>query len=85
VSLVAENHANEFRLSDLSGEKSIKISANNLYGEFLEAIRIMDSGLFDFDKMITHTYAIDDVLDAFEIMKNKDRQPTQKVVILPWE
>ena len=35
--------------------------------------------------MITHTYAIDDVLDAFEIMKNKDRQPTQKVVILPWE
>ena len=85
VSLVAENHANEFRLSDLSGEKSIKISANNLYGEFLEAIRIMDSGLFDFDKMITHTFAIDDVLEAFDIMKNKDRQPTQKVVILPWE
>lgn len=84
VSLTADSDKISFSMSDLSGERSIIVSANNLYGDFIEAVRIINSSKFDFSKMITHTYKIDDVYKGFDTLKNKDITHAQKVVILPW-
>ncbi len=85
VSLVAGKNPVNFSLSMLSGERSVTVSANNLYDDFLEAIRLMNTGKIDFGKMVTHTYGIDNVKTAFDTVINKDVTNAVKVAILPWE
>ena len=46
-------------------------------------IKLIENGIVNARKMITHTYALEDVQKGFDVMLSKDRNRVMKVVIKP--
>ena len=83
VNLVVNNTKICYRLLDLAGERRVTSSANNRTEDFLLGIKLIANGTVNARKMITHTFALEDVQKGFDVMLQKDKQPVMKVVIRP--
>lgn len=81
VNLVANSTQISCLLKDLSGERCIKGSSNNLYDDFLLGIRLMAAGRIQAKPMITHHFSLEDVNKGFELLFNKTVSGAVKVVI----
>jgi threonine dehydrogenase-like Zn-dependent dehydrogenase len=69
----------------LAGERRLLTSANNPYGDFPRAIRLLGSGSLSVKSLITHRFALDQAPQAFELMLRKGQEEVFKVVITPNE
>jgi L-iditol 2-dehydrogenase len=78
-------HEKPFPLApiELSGERSIISAANNRYPEFPEAIELLGSGRVVVDPLVTHRFPLEDVMEGFQTMIEKDKRGAFKVVIQP--
>ncbi len=83
VNLVVNNTKLRYQLLDLAGERRIVSSANNRTEDFIMGIKLIENGIVNARKMITHTYALEDVQKGFDVMLSKDRNRVMKVVIKP--
>ena len=83
VNLVVNKTKTPYKLIDLAGEKRVISSANNRVEDFLLGIKLIDSGVVNAQKMITHKFSIDDVQKGFDTLLDKEHTGALKVVINP--
>lgn len=83
VNLVVNRTGITYKLMDLAGEKRVISSANNRVEDFLLGIKLINSGIVNAKKMITHRFSLGDVQKGFDVMLNKERTGALKVVINP--
>jgi len=83
VNLVSHTDTLPYRLMDISGEKHITGSSNNLYGDVLIAISLLASGRVQVQPLITHRVALADVSQGFELLLDRALSRALKVIVLP--
>jgi len=83
VNLVAADDTAVYSQMDLSSERRIMCSANSKYDDYLDGIKLMESGRFNAKPLITHRFGIDDAQKAFDCMIDKEKHGAMKVVIIP--
>jgi threonine dehydrogenase-like Zn-dependent dehydrogenase len=83
VNLVANFEKAEYRLVALSGERSIRSSANNPFGDFQLVLKLMESGRLDANPMITHVLPLHDVGMAFSLLQDKTTTGAVKIILEP--
>ena len=83
VNLVAHNTPLTYSLMDVSGEKHITGSSNNLYEDVLTGIKLMAAGLVQVKPLITHRFPLRDAARGFELLLDRSGSDALKVVILP--
>ena len=67
----------------LSGERALLTSANSPYPDFAAAIELVASGRVNVDPLITHTFPIDQAVEAFAVAEAKEEHGAIKVLIAP--
>jgi 2-desacetyl-2-hydroxyethyl bacteriochlorophyllide A dehydrogenase len=67
----------------ISGDRSIRSLANNPYRNYQTALDLMKSGRADVKPMITHTYPLSEINEAFDIVTHKEENDAIKVIIHP--
>jgi 2-desacetyl-2-hydroxyethyl bacteriochlorophyllide A dehydrogenase len=68
----------------LSGERTVTVSANNMYEDFPEAIELAAAGKLNLKPMVTHTLPLEQVADGFKLMMDEaTRDSAVKVVVEP--
>ena len=65
----------------ISGERSIKTSANAMLSDFPRAVVLLESGMLKVDPLVTHRFPLSRALDAFAVACNKDQHGAIKVII----
>lgn len=65
----------------LSGERTIKTSANAMYADFSRVIALVAQGLIKVDPMITHRFPLRDGVEAFEAACNKSQTQAIKIIL----
>lgn len=81
VNLVANSREAAYRLVELSAERSIKSSSNNLYSDVLLGIDLMVAGRVKALPLITHHFPLDEVNRGFDVLYNKTDTGAVKVII----
>jgi L-iditol 2-dehydrogenase len=69
--------------ASLAGERTVTTSSNNLPEDFARGLELLASGQIVVEPMITHTFALSDALEAFEVARNKQSTGAIKVIIQP--
>jgi threonine dehydrogenase-like Zn-dependent dehydrogenase len=67
----------------LAGERSVTTSSNNLPEDFARGLELLASREIVVEPMITHTFALEDAEEAFEVAADKHRTGAIKVIIQP--
>jgi 2-desacetyl-2-hydroxyethyl bacteriochlorophyllide A dehydrogenase len=67
----------------ISGDRSMRSLANNPYRNYQTALDLMKSGRADVKPMITHTYPLSEINEAFDIVTHKEENDAIKVIIHP--
>jgi threonine dehydrogenase-like Zn-dependent dehydrogenase len=83
INLVANFEKAEYKLVALSGERSIRSSANNPFGDFQLVLRLMESGKLDANPMISHIFDLSDVAIAFNLLQEKTITGAVKIILEP--
>ncbi|TCL74118.1 L-iditol 2-dehydrogenase [Hydrogenispora ethanolica] len=83
VNLVANENEMDYQLLDLSGERSIRCSANNPFKDFPTTLRLMEAGRLQAKPLITHRFRLEQVKEAFELLWNKQKTNAMKVILYP--
>lgn len=83
VNLVVNKTKTPYKLMDLAGEKRVISSANNRVEDFVLGIKLIDAGVVNAKKMITHRFSLDDVQKGFDTVLDKEHTGALKVVINP--
>jgi threonine dehydrogenase-like Zn-dependent dehydrogenase len=83
VNLVANNNVSHYSLMDLAGEKTIVTSANNRYEDYLLGLSMIESGVINAKKMITHVLPLDEIQKGFDILLDKQQNDVMKIVLIP--
>lgn len=83
VNLVANNNVSHYSLMDLAGEKTIVTSANNRYEDYLLGLSLIETGIINAKKMITHLLALDEIQKGFDILLDKQQNEVMKIVLIP--
>jgi len=65
----------------LSGERTIRTSANAMYADFARAINLLAQGMVKVDPMITHRFDLCNGVKAFETACNRAQSQAIKVVL----
>lgn len=73
----------KIRLTDLSGERTITSSANNLYPEYTVAVKLLSSGRVKVKPFITHVFKLEEIEEAFKVALNKEEYEAIKIVVKP--
>ncbi|MEM2740156.1 MAG: alcohol dehydrogenase catalytic domain-containing protein [Candidatus Bathyarchaeia archaeon] len=82
--LVALNRLDiKLNLLDLSGERIITSSSNNLYHEYTAAVNLLSSGRVQVKPFITHIFKLDEIEEAFHVAIHKEEYEAIKVVLKP--
>jgi len=82
--LVALNRLDlKLNLLDLSGERIVTSSSNNLYHEYTVAVNLLSSGRVQVKPFITHTFRLDEVEEAFHVAIHKEEYEAIKVILKP--
>jgi threonine dehydrogenase-like Zn-dependent dehydrogenase len=73
----------EIALSSLmiSGERTVKTSANALLSDFPKAVDLLEAGMLKVDPLVTHRFPLGRAVDAFAVACNKDKNKAIKVII----
>jgi len=69
-------------LRALAGERTLTTAANFADGDLAEALRLVESGQVRVRPMITHRVPLARTPEAFELMRQKERHATMKVLIV---
>jgi len=69
-------------LRALAGERTLTTAANFADGDLAEALRLVESGQVRVRPMITHRVPLARAPEAFELMRQKERHATMKVLIV---
>lgn len=83
VNLVSHADRLTYSLMDISGEKHITGSSNNLYGDVLTAIKLLDAGRVQVKPLITHRVPLADVSSGFDLLLDRSKSNALKVIVLP--
>ncbi len=67
----------------ISGDRMIRSLANNPYRTFQTAVDLMASGRVDVKPMITHSFPLSQVNEAFDVVTHKVENEAVKVIIHP--
>jgi len=67
----------------MSGERSLITAANYAYADLFKAIKILEAGMVKMRPIITNRYSLDEVVEAFEVIENKEKTSAIKAVIFP--
>jgi 2-desacetyl-2-hydroxyethyl bacteriochlorophyllide A dehydrogenase len=65
----------------VSGERTIKSSANALLSDFPKAVALLEAGMLNVDALITHRFPLSRSIDAFDVACSKDRSKAIKIVL----
>lgn len=66
-----------------AGQRTVMTSANFKYAEFSTAIELLRSGRVDADPLVTHSFPIEQGVEAFRVAEQKQETHSIKVVINP--
>ena len=83
VNLVSGHEKINYSLNDLSGERKIMSSANNLYSDLVLAIKMLASGIIKARPLITHRFDLADIQQGFDILLDRRNNQALKVIIRP--
>jgi len=72
-----------YSLMDISGEKHITGSSNNLYSDVLTAIKLLAAGRVLVGPIITHRVPLTEVSKGFDILLDRSISNALKVIVLP--
>jgi len=67
----------------MAGERVVTTSSNNLRGDFEQGLRLLAEGRLRVEPMITHTFSLDDAVQAFYVAARKNETGAIKVIIHP--
>jgi len=67
----------------ISGDRMIRSLANNPYRDFQTAVDLMKSRRVKVKPMITHTYPLSEISEAFHVVTHKEEYDAIKVIIHP--
>jgi len=82
--LVALNRMDlKLNLLDLSGERIVTSSSNNLYHEYTMAVNLLSSGRIQVKPFITHIFKLDEIEEAFHVALHKDEYDAIKIILKP--
>lgn len=73
----------ELPLRLLAGERSLVVSANNTYSESHQALHLAAEGKVKLAEMVTHTFALEQAEQAFQVAEQKEEYGALKVVLKP--
>ena len=73
----------EYKLLDIAGERRIISSANNRTEDFLAGIQLIERGVVQAEKMISHIFSLQDIQKGFDLMMEKENASVMKIVICP--
>jgi threonine dehydrogenase-like Zn-dependent dehydrogenase len=65
----------------LSGERTLKMSANALYSDFPRALDLLASGKILVDPLISHRFPLTEGCDAFDVACNKSSTGAIKIIL----
>lgn len=83
VNLAVHDRKEDLNQIWTAGERMITTSANFRYEEFPIALELLYSGRVLAEPLITHRFPLEDALEAFRIVENKDETGAIKVVLNP--
>jgi len=69
--------------SSLAGERRLTTCSNNLVEDFEMGRRLLVGGKVRVKPMITHTYRLEDAVEAFSTAMNKQETGAIKVILVP--
>jgi threonine dehydrogenase-like Zn-dependent dehydrogenase len=67
----------------LSGERKLVTSSNNKYKDFPAAIALMAFGHVVVRPLITHRFPLNDAIEAFRVMQEKEHYQAYKIILSP--
>lgn len=73
----------QVNLNAFAGERVLTSCCNNEFPEYITALDILAMGKVDIKAMITHTFPLSEIREAFEVAYHKDEHESIKVVITP--
>ena len=83
VNLVANSNTVKLKLLDLSGERCVRGTSNNLYQDVLTGIKLMASSFIKARPLITHELSLTQVNKGFDLLYKKEENDVIKVLIKP--
>jgi threonine dehydrogenase-like Zn-dependent dehydrogenase len=83
VNMVSQTEPMTYRLMDISGEKHITSSSNNLYGDVVTAINLLSHGKVHVKPLITHRFKLEEINKGFDVLLNREKSNAIKVIIHP--
>ena len=83
VQLAAKEGELSLPMRLVAGERQIIVSANNLYQEYEEGLRLLAQGKIKARAMVTHVFPLDRAREAFAIAEAKGDHGAIKVVLEP--
>lgn len=70
-------------LLDISSERTITSSANNLYPDYKTAISLLSAGRISVKHIITHRFSLSEIHEAIKVATNKEIYNALKVILFP--
>ena len=67
----------------LAGERSVTVSANNNYREYLTGLQLLAAGQVKVKPLVTHRFPLTEVQEAFRVAADKSASGALKVVVCP--
>ena len=83
VNLVSGPQEITIKLQDLSGERSIIGSSNDLYEDVLTGMKLMASGRVQTKPLITHRLPLQEVDKGFHLLLDKINTGAVKIIVFP--
>lgn len=83
VNMVSHTDQLTYSLMDISGEKHITGSSNNLYSDVLTAIKLLATGRVQVGPIITHRVPLAEVSKGFDLLLDRSQSNALKVIVLP--
>lgn len=82
VTMTVTSDSQDFKAILLAGERTITSSCNFQYSDYWEALSLLENSGIDFCSIITHRFAVDDALEAFQVAEDKAATGAVKVMIV---
>ncbi len=83
VNMVVNREEISLTLLKLSSERVIRSSSNYLFPEFQIALDLLAAGKIQTKPLITHRFPISEINQAFEVLGDRQKYQTLKLIILP--
>ena len=65
----------------ISGERTIKTSANAMLSDFPKAVELLEAGMLKVDPLVTHRFPLSRAIEAFAVACSKDQNGAIKIIM----